>query len=130
MTTVMQQTLAGEASLDGVGLHTGEAARIGFKPAPAGSGIRFQRVDLPDAPVVPADLDHVATTDRGTTLAAGDARVHTVEHVLGAVVAQQVDNLLIEVSGPEVPIGDGSFGRSEEHTSELQSQSNLVCRLL
>jgi UDP-3-O-[3-hydroxymyristoyl] N-acetylglucosamine deacetylase/3-hydroxyacyl-[acyl-carrier-protein] dehydratase len=105
----MQQTLAGEAWLEGTGLHTGEPARIGFKPAPEGSGIRFQRVDLPDSPVVAADLDFVAATDRGTTLAAGEARVHTVEHVLGAVVAQQVDNLLIEVSGPEVPIGDGSF---------------------
>ncbi|HEX7120462.1 MAG TPA: bifunctional UDP-3-O-[3-hydroxymyristoyl] N-acetylglucosamine deacetylase/3-hydroxyacyl-ACP dehydratase [Longimicrobiales bacterium] len=109
MTVPRQQTLAAEAEFEGVGLHTGEPARLRFRPAPAGSGIRFRRVDLDGEPEIPADLDHVASTDRGTSLAAGDAVVHTVEHVMAAVAACGIDNLRIDVSGPEVPIGDGSF---------------------
>ncbi len=109
MTAPRQQTVAAEAELEGVGLHTGQAARVRFRPAAAGTGIRFRRVDLEGEPEVPADLEHVASTDRGTSLAVGDAVVHTVEHVLAAVAASRIDNVWIDVSGPEVPIGDGSF---------------------
>src|SRR5436190_22219811 len=109
MSQPRQQTLANDAVLEGTGLHTGQSTWVRFVPAPANSGIRFRRVDLPDSADIPADLDHVAATDRGTTLAEGDVRVHTVEHVLGAVMAHELDNLLIEVHGPEMPIGDGSF---------------------
>ncbi len=109
MTAPRQQTLAAEAEFEGIGLHTGATARVRFRPAPAGSGIRFRRVDLDGEPEIPADLDHVSSTDRGTSLAAGEAVVRTVEHLLAAVAALGIDNLRVDVSGPEIPIGDGSF---------------------
>jgi UDP-3-O-[3-hydroxymyristoyl] N-acetylglucosamine deacetylase / 3-hydroxyacyl-[acyl-carrier-protein] dehydratase len=108
--TVRQQTLAGEAALEGTGLHTGRPARLRFLPAAPGSGVRFRRVDLDGRPEIPALLRHVVSADRGTNLAAdGDAAVHTVEHVLGAVAALRIDNVVIETDAPEMPILDGSF---------------------
>jgi UDP-3-O-[3-hydroxymyristoyl] N-acetylglucosamine deacetylase/3-hydroxyacyl-[acyl-carrier-protein] dehydratase len=104
-----QRTIERGAELEGVGLHTGQAARVRFLPAAPGAGLRFRRADLPGAPEIPADLEHVAATDRETKLAAGDAEAHTVEHVLAAVHSLRLDNLIIELSGPEVPIMDGSF---------------------
>lgn len=109
MTTPEQQTIGAEATLDGTGLHTGQTARLRFLPADAHAGIRFRRTDLDGRPEVQARLDNVASTDRGTTLEAGAARVHTIEHLLAAVSALQIDNLVIEMDGPEVPILDGSF---------------------
>jgi UDP-3-O-[3-hydroxymyristoyl] N-acetylglucosamine deacetylase / 3-hydroxyacyl-[acyl-carrier-protein] dehydratase len=107
--SIEQQTIGAPAEFEGVGLHTGTTARLRFLPADAGTGIRFRRTDLAGATDVPADLQHVAATDRNTTLAAGETRVATVEHVLAAVAACELDNLIIEVHGPEVPIADGSF---------------------
>jgi UDP-3-O-[3-hydroxymyristoyl] N-acetylglucosamine deacetylase/3-hydroxyacyl-[acyl-carrier-protein] dehydratase len=104
-----QQTLAAEVTLEGVGLHSGAAARLRFQPAPTQHGISFRRTDLPHQPVIPARLEQVASTDRGTTLGAGDASVATVEHLLAAVGALEIDNLMIDIDGPEVPILDGSF---------------------
>ena len=104
-----QQTIAEETKLEGVGLHTGANAQLRFLPAEANSGIRFRRTDLPDGAEIPAHIDYVVSTDRGTALANGEARIHTVEHLLAAVVARQIDNLIIEVDGPEIPILDGSF---------------------
>jgi UDP-3-O-[3-hydroxymyristoyl] N-acetylglucosamine deacetylase/3-hydroxyacyl-[acyl-carrier-protein] dehydratase len=109
MTPPQQQTLAAEGSFEGTGLHTGEPARLRFLPAEPGTGIRFRRVDLEGQPEIPAMLDHVVSTDRGTSLGLGEARVHTVEHVLAAAAGLGVDNLQIEIDGPELPIGDGSF---------------------
>jgi UDP-3-O-[3-hydroxymyristoyl] N-acetylglucosamine deacetylase/3-hydroxyacyl-[acyl-carrier-protein] dehydratase len=109
MSAARQQTVASEAFLEGVGLHTGESARVRFRASPPDSGVRFRRVDIESCPEVEATLDHVASTDRGTTLGVGDARVHTVEHLLAAAGALRLDNLIVEVDGPEVPIGDGSF---------------------
>lgn len=114
MTSPRQQTLASEAGFEGIGLHTGESARVRFLPAPEGTGIRFRRVDLEGSPEIPADIDFVVATDRGTSLAKGEARVDTVEHLLAAVVASGIDNLWIEIDGPEVPIGDGSFAPFHE----------------
>jgi UDP-3-O-[3-hydroxymyristoyl] N-acetylglucosamine deacetylase/3-hydroxyacyl-[acyl-carrier-protein] dehydratase len=104
-----QQTIAKQVSLEGVGLHTGETAHLRFLPAEVNTGIRFRRTDLANATDIPAALDQVVSTDRGTSLGTGEARVHTVEHLLAAVVARQIDNLIIEVDGPEIPILDGSF---------------------
>jgi UDP-3-O-[3-hydroxymyristoyl] N-acetylglucosamine deacetylase/3-hydroxyacyl-[acyl-carrier-protein] dehydratase len=123
MSVPKQQTIASEAALDGIGLHTGQAARIRFRPAEPNTGIRFKRVDLPNEPEIRANLDSVSATDRGTTLGEGEARVHTVEHVLGAVMAQQLDNLVIEVHGPEMPIGDGSFRPFFELLSRAGTQT-------
>jgi UDP-3-O-[3-hydroxymyristoyl] N-acetylglucosamine deacetylase/3-hydroxyacyl-[acyl-carrier-protein] dehydratase len=109
MSDANQQTLAGTAELDGAGIHTGKPARLRFVPADPETGIRFRRMDLDGQPEIPATLDHVGNTELGTTLTADGAEARTVEHVLAAVAALRVDNVLIEMSGPEVPILDGSF---------------------
>lgn len=103
-----QQTLKGNVTLQGVGLHTGHPVKMTMKPANPGYGIRFQRVDLPEKPVIKADVDLVVDTSRGTTLEYMGARVSTVEHTLAALVGMGVDNVLIELDSPEVPILDGS----------------------
>jgi UDP-3-O-[3-hydroxymyristoyl] N-acetylglucosamine deacetylase/3-hydroxyacyl-[acyl-carrier-protein] dehydratase len=79
-----------------------------LKPAPPGFGIKFQRIDLPEQPIVKADVDFVVDTARGTTLEHNGARVSTIEHVMAALVGTGVDNVLIEINGPEIPIMDGS----------------------
>ncbi|HVN49670.1 MAG TPA: UDP-3-O-acyl-N-acetylglucosamine deacetylase, partial [Bacteroidota bacterium] len=105
---VQQMTIKKSVSMSGVGLHTGVQTTMTFKPAPENFGIRFRRVDLSGAPEIPADVDHVVDLKRGTTLGIGDARVHTVEHVLAAVAGMQIDNILIELNNIEPPIADGS----------------------
>jgi UDP-3-O-[3-hydroxymyristoyl] N-acetylglucosamine deacetylase/3-hydroxyacyl-[acyl-carrier-protein] dehydratase len=104
-----QRTLAGPVTLEGTGVHSGENARLTMRPADAGTGIRFRRVDLDGSPEIPADLEHVVGTELGTRLGAGEASVMTVEHVLAALAGQSVDNALLDLSGPEPPIRDGSF---------------------
>ena len=103
-----QHTIGQEVTVSGVGLHTGAPVQMRFRPAPAHHGIKFQRVDLEGQPVVEADVDHVVDLSRGTTLEKNGARVATVEHVLAALVGSQIDNVLIELDGPEIPIMDGS----------------------
>ena len=103
-----QQTLAEPVSLHGIGLHTGKQVTMTMKPANPGFGIRFQRIDLPEKPIVKADVDFVVDTSRGTTIEFNGARISTIEHTMAALVGLGVDNLLIEVDGPEIPILDGS----------------------
>jgi UDP-3-O-[3-hydroxymyristoyl] N-acetylglucosamine deacetylase/3-hydroxyacyl-[acyl-carrier-protein] dehydratase len=103
-----QRTLQSEIHLEGVGLHTGEKVHLTICPAHAGHGYKFQRTDLEGQPVIKADADFVVATDRGTTLEQNGARVYTTEHVLAALYGCQVDNALIKLDGPEVPIMDGS----------------------
>ena len=103
-----QRTLKGVVKLKGIGLHTGVVANLEIHPAPANHGYKFQRIDLEGKPVIKADVDRVISTERGTTLEQNDARVHTTEHVLAAVYGCQIDNALITVDGPEIPIMDGS----------------------
>jgi len=103
-----QHTLKSPITIAGVGLHTGAHVNMTLKPATPGFGIKFQRVDLPDQPIVKADVDYVVDTARGTTLEHNGARVSTVEHLLAALVGGGVDNVLIELDGPEIPIMDGS----------------------
>jgi UDP-3-O-[3-hydroxymyristoyl] N-acetylglucosamine deacetylase/3-hydroxyacyl-[acyl-carrier-protein] dehydratase len=104
-----QKTIAHETSLEGTGLHTGEATRVRFAPAPPGHGVRFRRVDVADAAEVVASIENVVSADRGTSLGSGDVRIHTVEHLLAAVNVLELDNLSIMVDGPEIPVADGSF---------------------
>jgi UDP-3-O-acyl N-acetylglucosamine deacetylase len=106
--TPLQTTIAQEVSLDGVGLHTGNKSQIVFRPAPANAGIRFFRSDLPGIPMIPARLGFVVTTVRGTNLGLGEAKVHTVEHVLSACTGLGIDNIDILISANEPPIMDGS----------------------
>jgi UDP-3-O-[3-hydroxymyristoyl] N-acetylglucosamine deacetylase/3-hydroxyacyl-[acyl-carrier-protein] dehydratase len=103
-----QRTLADAVTMSGVGLHTGNLTTLTFRPAAEGTGFRFVRTDLPGNPEIPALVDHVVDIARGTTLAIGEARVHTVEHVLAALVGMGVDNCMIELSNNEPPVGDGS----------------------
>ena len=103
-----QQTIKQAVSYAGVGLHTGNSTKITFKPAPANSGILFKRVDIPDSPVIPADVDHVIDISRGTTIGIGEVKIHTVEHVLAAISGLEIDNIVCEVDGNEPPVGDGS----------------------
>ncbi|HEX7241592.1 MAG TPA: bifunctional UDP-3-O-[3-hydroxymyristoyl] N-acetylglucosamine deacetylase/3-hydroxyacyl-ACP dehydratase [Longimicrobiaceae bacterium] len=108
MSTPRQNTIGGARETEGVGLHTGAHSRVRFLPAPVHTGVVFRRTDLPGSPVVPAQVAHVVDTDRGTTLGIGEARVHTVEHLLSAVVALGIDNLVVELDAHEPPSGDGS----------------------
>ncbi|MFM1757125.1 MAG: hypothetical protein RL621_2114, partial [Bacteroidota bacterium] len=103
-----QHTLKESISISGTGLHTGVLVDMKLNPANPGFGIQFQRVDLPNQPIIKADCDLVTDTSRGTTLQVGDAKVSTVEHILAAMVGMGVDNVLIELNGPEIPIMDGS----------------------
>jgi UDP-3-O-acyl N-acetylglucosamine deacetylase len=104
----LQNTIKEEVTLEGVGLHTGNKCRITFRPAPANTGIRFFRSDLPGIPMIPARLGFVVTTVRGTNLGLGDAKVHTVEHVLSACTGLGIDNIDILTTANEPPIMDGS----------------------
>lgn len=108
MESVKQRTIQKPVSLSGVGLHSGKEVNLTFKPAPANHGIKFQRVDLPDKPILNAEVSRVVSTNRGTTIKQGSAQVSTIEHALSALVGLGIDNILIEIDGPEVPIMDGS----------------------
>jgi UDP-3-O-[3-hydroxymyristoyl] N-acetylglucosamine deacetylase / 3-hydroxyacyl-[acyl-carrier-protein] dehydratase len=114
MSAPRQQTIGGETTIEGIGVHSGAPARVRLRPAAAGAGLRFRRVDLAGEPEVAARLERVASTDRGTTLADGEASVATVEHLLAVLVAASIDNAVIEIDGPEVPIMDGSFAPFHE----------------
>ena len=103
-----QRTILKSASLSGVGLHTGNRSVMTFKPAPENYGIRFKRIDLENSPEIPADIDHVVDISRGTTIAMGTAKVHTVEHVLAAIRGCEIDNIIVELDSNEPPIMDGS----------------------
>ena len=103
-----QTTIAGEFSLSGRGLHTGRMTHVTVKPAAAGTGIVLRRVDLSPAVDIAARANLVTTTDHGTTVAVGTASVSTIEHMMSALHGMRIDNALVEVDGPEVPILDGS----------------------
>ena len=103
-----QHTLAESISISGTGLHTGINVDMTLRPANPGFGFQFQRMDLDGTLPIKADCDLVTDTSRGTTLEQGNVKINTVEHILAALVGMGVDNCLIEVNGPEIPIMDGS----------------------
>ncbi len=105
---VKQRTIQKSVTISGVGLHTGVVSNMTFLPAQANHGFKFQRVDVEGQPIIEADVDFVVDTSRGTVLEKSGARVHTVEHVLAALVGLEIDNVLIQIDGPEPPIMDGS----------------------
>ena len=104
----LQRTIARKVRVDGVGLHTGKSAGLTFCPAPAGTGIHFVRRDLPGEPSLKVNVENVVSTNNATTLGNSQFRVAAVEHCLSAMAALRVDNLIIELDGPEIPIVDGS----------------------
>ncbi|MCF0183692.1 MAG: bifunctional UDP-3-O-[3-hydroxymyristoyl] N-acetylglucosamine deacetylase/3-hydroxyacyl-ACP dehydratase [Bacteroidaceae bacterium] len=103
-----QTTLAGSFSLCGKGLHTGLSLTVTFNPAPENYGYKIQRIDMEGMPTIDAIAENVVDTQRGTVLGKGDLRVSTIEHAMAALYALGVDNVLIQVNGPEFPILDGS----------------------
>jgi UDP-3-O-[3-hydroxymyristoyl] N-acetylglucosamine deacetylase / 3-hydroxyacyl-[acyl-carrier-protein] dehydratase len=104
----MRRTIGRSATVSGTGLHLGVPCTLEFRRAPSGSGIRFERRDLPSQPPIPALASHAVLTERRTQLGEEPNAVHTVEHVLAAVAALQIDDLVISLDGPEPPIMDGS----------------------
>jgi len=113
-----QQTLNRPASFSGIGLHSGNRVNMTILPAPANGGVRFRRVDLEGSPEIEARVDNVAETTRSTTLAKGNVKIHTVEHVLAALAGYGIDNAIIELDSNEPPIADGS---SREFCKIIQS---------
>jgi UDP-3-O-[3-hydroxymyristoyl] N-acetylglucosamine deacetylase len=103
-----QRTLRDFVSFSGIGIHTGKEVRLRFCPANEGTGIIFKRMDLASKPVVPATVEYVQDTSRSTTIGIKDIRIHTVEHVLSAIRAYNIDNLCIEITSIEPPVGNGS----------------------
>ena len=103
-----QHTLAESITISGVGIHTGKPVTMILEPGEPNTGIVFQRTDLPDQPTVKADVDFVVETNRSTTLSHNGAVVNTVEHLLAAFVGCEIDNALVKIDGPEIPILDGS----------------------
>ncbi len=103
-----QKTISGEFSFTGKGLHTGLEVTARFLPAPENHGYKIKRVDIEGEPVIDALAENVVATNRGTVIAKGDVRVSTIEHAMAALYAAGIDNCLIEVNAPELPILDGS----------------------
>lgn len=101
-------TIKKPVSVSGVGLHSGEKVTLTLVPADEHAGIKFKRTDLENFPEIPAEVGYVKDTNRGTKLMKGTAEVGTVEHLMSALYAMEVDNVLVELDGPEVPIMDGS----------------------
>ena len=104
----LQRTIRRKVTVEGIGLHTGKPASLTFRPAPPDAGIHVVRTDLPGAPSIPVRAENVHATSLATTLGGPKFSVSTVEHCLSALAAFRIDNLFIDLSGPEIPIGDGS----------------------
>jgi UDP-3-O-[3-hydroxymyristoyl] N-acetylglucosamine deacetylase/3-hydroxyacyl-[acyl-carrier-protein] dehydratase len=103
-----QHTIKEEVALEGVGLHTGQSVRILLKPAPEHHGFVFRRTDMKGQPAIPAAVENVVDSDRSTTIAQNGARVHQIEHLMAALSGKQIDNVQVEIEGPEPPALDGS----------------------
>ncbi|MCT4674422.1 MAG: bifunctional UDP-3-O-[3-hydroxymyristoyl] N-acetylglucosamine deacetylase/3-hydroxyacyl-ACP dehydratase [Prolixibacteraceae bacterium] len=104
----IQKTILEPITISGIGLHTGAVVNMTFKPAPENHGFKFKRIDIEGQPILDADLSLVTDTSRGTVLQKGDIRISTIEHTMAALLAADLDNVLIELDGPEAPIMDGS----------------------
>jgi UDP-3-O-[3-hydroxymyristoyl] N-acetylglucosamine deacetylase/3-hydroxyacyl-[acyl-carrier-protein] dehydratase len=112
-----QKTIKTEFSIEGTGLHTGNTGILTFKPAPENHGYKFRRTDLDPDVLVPADVDYVVDTSRGTSIEFGGVRIDTIEHVLASLAGLEIDNVLLELNQSETPILDGS---SRFYIEELQ----------
>jgi UDP-3-O-[3-hydroxymyristoyl] N-acetylglucosamine deacetylase/3-hydroxyacyl-[acyl-carrier-protein] dehydratase len=115
---LQQQTLNRPASYSGVGLHSGNQVTMTFLPAPPNTGIVFRRVDLEGKPDIEAQVENVVENNRSTTLAKGNTRIHTVEHVLATFAGYGIDNAIVELDSNEPPIADGS---AREYCKMVQS---------
>ncbi len=123
-----QQTIKKSVTLSGVGLHTGVQTNMTFVPAKPNHGIKFQRIDLPGSPIIDADCDRVVDVSRGTTIEQSGARVSTIEHTLAALVGLQIDNVLVQLDGPEAPIMDGSSIQFVNVLKEAETEEQNALR--
>jgi UDP-3-O-[3-hydroxymyristoyl] N-acetylglucosamine deacetylase/3-hydroxyacyl-[acyl-carrier-protein] dehydratase len=123
-----QHTIKKSVTVSGVGLHTGIDANMTFMPAPIGHGIKFQRTDIEGQPIVDADVDNVVDISRGTSIEQSGARINTVEHTLAAIVGMQIDNVLIQLDGPEPPIMDGSSIQFLKKLKEADTEEQNALR--
>ncbi|AGB42301.1 UDP-3-0-acyl N-acetylglucosamine deacetylase [Halobacteroides halobius DSM 5150] len=103
-----QQTIQSQFSYTGIGLHTGENVTITCKPLPVNQGIKFKRIDLASQPEVTATVENVVSTQRCTTIGQGGWEINTIEHLMSAISALEIDNLLVEIDANEPPVTDGS----------------------
>jgi UDP-3-O-[3-hydroxymyristoyl] N-acetylglucosamine deacetylase / 3-hydroxyacyl-[acyl-carrier-protein] dehydratase len=117
-----QQTIKNPVDFSGIGLHSGNKVNMTFLPAPPNTGIRFRRVDLDGKPEIEARAENVSETNRSTTLARGNVKVHTVEHVLATFAGYGISNAIVEIDANEPPIADGS---SREYCKMIQ-QAGIV----
>src|SRR3989441_12248861 len=115
---LQQQTLNRPATYSGVRLDSGNRVTMTFLPAPPNTGIRFRRVDLEGKPEIEAKVENVSETNRSTTLAKGNVKIHTVEHVLATFAGYGIDNAIVELDANEPPIADGS---AREYCRMVQS---------
>ena len=125
---VKQRTIKSDVHFSGVGLHTGKQVNVTLKSAPAHHWYKFKRMDLEGQPIVSVDVDFVSNTARGTTISQNGASVSTIEHLMAALVGLQLDNVLIEIDGPEVPILDGSSAIFIEKIQEVGFQDQEADR--
>ena len=114
-----QRTIKSEVTISGIGLHTGKSVTLTLRPAPENHWFKFRRVDLEGQPIVSVDADNVTDTSRGTTISENGASVSTIEHLMAALIGLQVDNVQIDLDGPEVPILDGSSSVFIEKLTEV-----------
>jgi len=105
---INQRTIAKETSFTGLGLHSGKKVTLTLKPAEEDSGIKFRRTDLAGAPLLHATAETVSATENNTTIGSDPYSIHTVEHLLSAIYGMGINNILVEIDGPEIPIMDGS----------------------
>ena len=130
----MQKTIQNKIKISGKGLHTGVPVNIALLPSKIDTGIKFRRIDLPNKPYVRALIDNIHETNRRTVIKENDASIETTEHILAALFASSIDNLIIEIDGPEVPILDGSskifIEKIEEVGVKLQNQKKQQFNLL
>jgi UDP-3-O-[3-hydroxymyristoyl] N-acetylglucosamine deacetylase / 3-hydroxyacyl-[acyl-carrier-protein] dehydratase len=125
---IKQHTIKTSVTVSGVGLHTGVQANMTFLPAKSNHGIKFQRIDLEGEPIVDADVDNVVDLSRGTTIEQSGARINTVEHTMAALVGLEIDNVLIQLDGPEPPIMDGSSQKFVDALIEVGTEEQNALR--
>ena len=124
-----QHTIKEEFTISGAGIHTGQSVTMTLKPAEPNTGIVFQRTDISTKPVIKADVDNVVETNRSTTIEANGGRVSTIEHIMAALVGTQIDNVLIEINGEEVPILDGSAEPFVQELEKIGAQKQNVKKI-
>jgi UDP-3-O-[3-hydroxymyristoyl] N-acetylglucosamine deacetylase len=125
---MMQHTVQREVSCRGIGLHSGAKVVMKLRPAPPNFGVRFRRMDLGNHPAVVAHAHHVVNTSLATSIGSNGATVSTIEHLMAAVYVSSIDNVLIELDGPEVPIFDGSAAPFLEILREAGLKEQTVRR--